>query len=373
MWTPAASPPDEDERIAALAAYDILDTEPEEAFDRVVRLAAAVYDADLAYVAFLDGTHQWIKAAIGTMPQVLPRKRSICNAIVSTGEPLIIGDLQTDPRMAGHPILGHVDHRFYAGAPLKTPEGHVLGTVCVLRRDPAPPATFSLSPLLDLAAIVIDELELRQRIKTLTDLAERDGLTGVANRRAFDAALDRASRRAVRMDSELSLLMIDLDWFKLLNDTSGHLAGDDALRAAAATLSGTVRRPYDLVARYGGEEFAVILPDTGMVGARHVAGTIQAVLRLAAIPHPASPYQRLTASIGAATATGAEARPEFLIAEADAALYAAKRGGRNRIVVGQGRFTFSSSTPCKGRGIAPPATAVHQSGETTTAGHRAHS
>ena len=334
MWSPAQPPANESERLAALAVYDILDTTPEEAFDRVVRLASAVYDADLAYVAFIDGTHQWVKAAIGALPQVLPRRRSICDAIVSTGEPLIIGDLRKDTRMAGHPIVDQLEHRFYAGAPLKTPDGHVLGTVCILRRTPGDPGAFAVAPLLDLAAIVIDELELRRRVAALTDLAELDGLTGLANRRAFDVALTRASRRAARMGGELSLLLLDLDWFKQLNDTLGHLAGDDALRSAAAALSGVARRPYDLVARYGGEEFAVVLPDTGLAGARHVAGTIQAVLRLAAIPHPASPFGRVTASIGGATAFGHVARPESLIAEADAALYDAKRGGRDRIVLG---------------------------------------
>lgn len=348
MWSPAPPPADEAERLAALAAYDILDTAPEEAFDRVVRLASAFYDADLAYVAFIDATHQWIKAAIGTLPQVLPRKRSICDAIVSTGEPLIIGDLQNDSRMVGHPILGQLEHRFYAGAPLKTPDGHILGTVCILRRSPGDPGTFGIAPLLDLASIVIDELELRLRIATLTDLAELDGLTGVANRRAFDAALGRASRRAARMGSDLSLLLLDLDWFKQLNDAMGHLTGDDALRSAAAALSGVARRPYDLVARYGGEEFAVVLPDTGFAGARHVAGTIQTVLRLAAIPHPSSPFGRVTASIGGATAFGEAARPEALIAEADAALYAAKRSGRDRIVFGSDRPESASSQPAAG-------------------------
>lgn len=333
MGTPALSPPDEAERLAALAAYEILDTPAEEAFDRVVRLAAMVYQADLGCVAFIDATHLWIKAAIGALPRVLPRRKSICDTVVSTGNPLIIGDLQSEARLASHPMLGQLEHRFYAGAPLKTAAGYVVGTVCILRRKPDDPTTFDLRPLLDLASIVIDELEWRRRIATLTNLAEIDGLTGVANRRAFDAALDRASRRAARLGSELSLLFVDLDCFKQLNDTSGHLAGDDVLRRAAAALSIAVHRPYDLIARYGGDEFAVVLPETGPLGARHVAATIQAGLRLAAIPHPGSLLGRLTASIGVATAKGAAATPETLIMAADAAVYAAKHSGRDRIVL----------------------------------------
>lgn len=156
----------------------------------------------------------------------------------------------------------------------------------------------------------------------------------MANRRALDVTLSRACKRAARTGSELSLLLLDLDRFKQLNDALGHLAGDNALRSAAAALSRAVRRPYDLVARYGGEEFAVILPDAGFSGARHVAGTVHAVLRLAAIPHPASPFGRVSASIGEATAFGKAARSESLIAEADAAPYAAKRNGRDGIVFG---------------------------------------
>jgi len=340
MWSPAADPRDEAERLLALASYEILDTTPEEAFDRVVRLAVQVYGADLAYIAFIDATQQWIKAANIGLPQVIPRRRSICDAIVATGEPLVIGDLRTDDRMVGHPLAGQLDHRFYAGAPLKTADGHVLGTLCVMRREPADPATFGLRPLLDLASIVIDELELRRRIAALTSLAEVDGLTGVANRRAFDAALDRASRRAARLQTDLSLLLVDLDWFKQLNDTLGHLAGDDALRAAAAALAGAIRRPYDLIARYGGEEFAVILPETGAAGARRCAAALQAALRMAAIPHPGSALGTLTASIGVATARGDAATADVLIAEADAALYAAKRQGRNGISIAERPLTL---------------------------------
>lgn len=307
---------------------------PEEPLHRAVRLAAAACNADLAYIAFGDETHQWIAAVLGDRaPALLTRKWVVSEELASTAQPLIIADLQSDVRFASHPILGQFDYRFYAGVPLRTNDAGVTGTLCILRREPTHLADFQLRPLIDIASFVVEELNLRRRLATLANMCGLDSLTGLSNRRAFDNALGRAWRRAERRESPLSLLLIDLDWFKLLNDTMGHPAGDDALRAVAAILSGVVGRPYDIVARYGGEEFAILLPDTGLVGARQVADAIQAVLRLAAWPHPASPLGRLSASIGGTTLVGGASHPDALIAEADAALYAAKQCGRNRIVI----------------------------------------
>ena len=111
-------------------------------------------------------------------------------------------------------------------------------------------------------------MELNQKLERLSAI---DGLTGIANRRQFDEALNRLWRRALRESSPISLIMIDIDHFKSYNDTYGHLAGDDCLRVVAQALSQTVKRPFDLVSRYGGEEFAVILPDTNREGAMLMA------------------------------------------------------------------------------------------------------
>ena len=163
--------------------------------------------------------------------------------------------------------------------------------------------------------------------------ARTDGLTGVANRRAFDEALEREWRRAMRDGSALSLLILDIDHFKAFNDLNGHQVGDDCLRTVAQALAASVQRAGDLVARYGGEEFAVILPgtegkDAGVL-AQRLCGAIDA-LRL---PHPATPVGHVTISIGAATAMatagGTLKMPEGLLQAADHALYKAKARGRN--------------------------------------------
>jgi diguanylate cyclase (GGDEF)-like protein len=166
-------------------------------------------------------------------------------------------------------------------------------------------------------------------------VAQTDGLTGIANRRAFDQALERAVRRARRTNEPLSLLLLDLDQFKALNDTAGHQAGDDVLRQFAGILAQAARRPGDVAARYGGEEFALILPSTDQHGALEVAERLRENLAAAQIPYPRGIDGLVTVSMGAVAADPAiELGAERLVSAADARLYEAKKSGRNRAVVG---------------------------------------
>ena len=169
----------------------------------------------------------------------------------------------------------------------------------------------------------------------LRKLLSTDSLTGIANRRRFDEALEREWRRCERAGMPLSLLMIDVDHFKPYNDHLGHQQGDECLRQVARLLVEGGGRPADLVARYGGEEFLCLLPDTGMAGALAVANRLSAAVRQADIHHPRSPAgARLTVSIGAATAKDLSGAPDALMAFVDKLLYAAKAGGRNQVKVG---------------------------------------
>nr|WP_279309356.1 MULTISPECIES: diguanylate cyclase [Pseudomonas] len=165
-------------------------------------------------------------------------------------------------------------------------------------------------------------------------LAMKDSLTGLANRRCFDETLAIEARRAQREGTTLALLMIDLDYFKLYNDSLGHVAGDACLQSVGRVLEACVRRPSDLVARYGGEEIAVILPNTDAEGAGAVAQLILTRLEQLNIPHGASPFGRVSVSVGIASAVGAEQEPyQRLIKAADRALYSAKSAGRNRFAI----------------------------------------
>ncbi len=184
------------------------------------------------------------------------------------------------------------------------------------------------------AAFNVMARKVEGSIHELQRLSSVDGLTGINNRRHFDLALQSEWQRAQRSGKELSLIMLDVDYFKQYNDTYGHLAGDDCLRIMGALLSGAVQRPGDVVARYGGEEFVILLPETTAQGALFLAEKVMDELASLNLTHALSPLGgRVTASMGCATCKVAgPCKAEMLVAEADKALYRAKETGRNRIV-----------------------------------------
>lgn len=169
----------------------------------------------------------------------------------------------------------------------------------------------------------------------LRELASRDGLTGLYNRRHLDEYLAIELSRCKRDKQAITVLMIDVDHFKKFNDSHGHPAGDACLRTVATLIAGVAKRPGDVVARYGGEEFAVVLPDTDAPGAVAVARQIRARVNACAIPHNATAARRVTVSIGVATRpANALTDVAELIAVADQALYQAKAAGRDQVVAG---------------------------------------
>nr|WP_184417406.1 diguanylate cyclase [Rhodanobacter sp. MP7CTX1] len=178
-----------------------------------------------------------------------------------------------------------------------------------------------------------NQQQLMQLNETLRRLSDVDGLTGLSNRRNLDAYLESEWRRAVRDREDFSILMIDVDNFKLYNDTYGHLAGDEVLKQVAKVMQECAHRPADLVARYGGEEFAMVLPSTLQAGAKRVAERICANIRGLSITSDASEGMCVTVSIGGATAVPSRGESYTpLLEAADAALYEAKRAGKNRVV-----------------------------------------
>lgn len=216
------------------------------------------------------------------------------------------------------------------------------GAIDFIPKPPHPPVV---------RARVKNYLALKQRTDQLRLLTTIDGLTGVANRRAFDAAVDLEWRRACRTGDPLSLMMIDVDYFKRFNDTYGHQAGDDCLRAVASALASTAKRPGELVARYGGEEFVVLLPACDQEQALRFAKVILMAVSKLGIPHAGSDVaSQVTISIGVSSisavceSTYAHPRahgtcqfkdtcglgPADLVKAADRALYEAKGTGRNR-------------------------------------------
>ncbi len=177
--------------------------------------------------------------------------------------------------------------------------------------------------------------DLQLANEELLRLSSTDSLTGLANRRTFDRTLEKECARIRRSSAQLSLILFDVDHFKALNDTLGHQRGDVCLAMLAGEMERVARRSVDLAARFGGEEFAMILPNTSAEGARLIAETVRQAFAGLNLEHPASPIAPyLTISAGVATAAREQlCTPEELIAAADQALYAAKRRGRNRVLM----------------------------------------
>ncbi|MBI1842158.1 MAG: diguanylate cyclase [Verrucomicrobia bacterium] len=179
----------------------------------------------------------------------------------------------------------------------------------------------------------------------LRQLSTHDGLTGLSNRRHFDEVFDREWRRCLRSGKEMSLVMIDIDGFKLFNDHYGHQGGDDCLRMVGQAIQKGMLRGGDLAARYGGEEFAVVLPETDLEGAAAVAERLRARVEDLHMAHEKSPCaDHVTISIGVASCLPSLKNSlETLASEADRALYQAKRSGRNRVVKAAGRSSLRDS------------------------------
>jgi diguanylate cyclase (GGDEF)-like protein len=355
LMTAARLPEDEQDRLRALRGYEILDTPPEQAFDDLVCLASVICETPISLVSLVDEQRQWFKAQLGLDVPETSREVSFCaHAILEPHDVLIVPDATVDQRFSDNPLVtGDPQIRFYAGAPIATSSGHAVGTLCVLDREPRELTQQQREALRALARQAATQLDLRSALSALRRTQETsrlyqeqleasqlkleranalleaqsvtDMLTGLYNRRAFAQQLGQALANGARQNRPVSLLLLDVDYFKPYNDTFGHLAGDDALREVAEILRNTARAT-DIPARYGGEEFAVVLPDTDEEGAMVLADRFRAAVEEARWSRRA-----VTISVGVATRVGEECRcsAETLVADADTALYEAKTRGRN--------------------------------------------
>jgi two-component system chemotaxis family response regulator WspR len=182
-------------------------------------------------------------------------------------------------------------------------------------------------------ALKESQAQLAEANRNLQKLSSIDGLTGIANRRIFDETLKKEWNRAIRGENPISLIMIDIDCFKLYNDHYGHQGGDRCLKKVADGLYSAIHRESDLLARYGGEEFSVVLPDTDISGAIRVAEEMHQAIKALRIAHVKSIVGDIVSiSIGvSALVPQSDTEPEILVAAADQALYKAKEDGRDRV------------------------------------------
>lgn len=307
-----------------------LTTEPlEECFDRLTRIIQHVLNVQIAAFSVVDGDRVYFKSFHGDIPRQVPREVAFCSRTILSHRPLVIDDASKDHRFADNPLVARGDVRFYAGVPVRGRNGLPVGTLCAIDSKARHLSEQQLKILMDVRDVLEDTLALRA-------MSLRDHLTGLFNRRYFDEFFDREWRRGCRGSSPLSLLMVDVDHFKAYNDSLGHAHGDSALKMVAHQLATQLRRGGDLAARFGGEEFVIVLPETASTDAAGVAVHLRDSIERLRIPHPTSPTQIVTVSIGGASAQivgDYERGKHALIERADSALYRAKNAGRNRALM----------------------------------------
>ncbi len=332
-------PTDEAARLESLKRLAILDTPPEERFDRITRLTRILLRAPIALVTLVDEERQWFKSAQGLVDPETPRTASFCAHAILEEETMVVGDAQRDERFADNPlVLDHPNIRMYAGTPIHSPDGLRIGTLCVIDLAPRKLSEEELAQLEDLGSLVEislraevlgeTERELRAQLSAAERKALLDPLTRLWNREMLERVLTNEIARSARRALDLTVMMIDLDNFKRVNDTYGHLAGDCVLREASGRIRRSLR-DYDTLGRYGGEEFLVVLPECATEGARFIAERALDNLRSQPIETPEGAVS-ITASIGSCTLRPLSDTPsEALINATDRAMYQAKKDGRD--------------------------------------------
>jgi diguanylate cyclase (GGDEF)-like protein len=249
------TPRDEPRRLETLRSLGILDTGPEERFDRLTRMAKRMFDVPIALVSLVDENRQWFKSCFGLGVRETPREISFCGHAILGSGPFTVPDTVLDERFADNPLVVNEPHiRFYAGCPLRAPDGQTMGTLCVIDRAPRSFGPEEREALMDLAAMVERELAAVQ-------LATLDELTGISNRRGFMMLAQQSLHLCARQRLPASLVFMDLDGLKRINDTFGHAEGDLALKVFAERLR-SAGRDADVFGRLGGDEFVMLLANT---------------------------------------------------------------------------------------------------------------
>lgn len=323
-------PINEAQRLEAVHAHQILDTAPELAFDALARLAAHTFAAPVALVTLMDANRQWFKAGVGLHMPELDRQLAFCaHTIVHTASPMVMEDLQADSRFANHPLVAQGPRlRFYAGAPVVDAQGMVLGTIAVLDTQARPFSLAQRAALLDLSTLVMTALEGRQQALQLAHMAMTDYLTGLSNRAQFKQALEVELSHAMRTGEPFTVLCMDLDGFKEVNDGFGHAAGDEVLCEVSRRLAQQVRLG-DVLARFGSDEFGVVMrhgaKDSAQVLAKRIVKAVSAPITLSS-----GDVIGVGVSIGMAAYTDTVESVPTLLAHADQALYQAKKQNEKR-------------------------------------------
>ena len=321
---------DEDARLAALRRYEIREPGETKPFQRIVDLVQQVLGVPMAAVSLIDSDKQLFKASRGLHGITeTPRSEAFCNTTIAQKDAFAVSDALLDPRFADNPMVKGTPHiRSYLGVPLTTPDGYNVGSLCAIDDEPRQFDRAQGEILKKLAEIVVEQFELQQ-------IAKQDSLTGALTRRGFLAEVEKEFLRAGRYDRPSTLVAIDVDHFKSINDRYGHPAGDAVLVSIANACMANMRRS-DVFGRLGGEEFALLLPETDAEEAHEAAERIRRMIETTIIQVGVTEV-RATISLGIAPRPATGETVSTWLAEADIALYEAKQFGRNRVAIAKAR------------------------------------
>jgi diguanylate cyclase (GGDEF)-like protein len=333
---------DEPGRIDALNRYDVMDSGPELELDDIATLASRICQTPMAAISFVDQNRQWFAANIGLPCSQTPRDIAFCGHAILESKLLVVSDAANDERFRNNPLVTGDPHiRFYAGAPLITPDGMPLGSVCVMDIVARSLTTEQAEGLQALARQVTTLLELRRTQRQLAHAALHDTLTGLPNRLLLTNRIEHCIERAKSRKGYLfGVLFLDLDRFKVINDSMDHSSGDRLLQKVATRLSGCIRsgdtvgRPNHTVAvaRLGGDEFTVLLED--LRAPENAADVASRLLAELAKPMEIDGQEIVApASIGVVIGDASAQSATQLLRDADAAMYRAKAAGGNRCVM----------------------------------------
>jgi diguanylate cyclase (GGDEF)-like protein len=305
----------------------ILEAPAEESFDRMLRLAETALCTPIVLMFFGGRHHQWLRSSKRLDPVTDPRLTLLCDYAFEENDFCVVSNTLEHPAFHNNPlVIGEPNIRSYAGVPLRRQNGLKVGSICAVDHKERDFTKDQLNLLGDLAQLMAEQIELRQ-------IATTDSLTGALTRRAFEVEVTREYRRNRRYRRDLSVIVVDVDHFKKINDNYGHAAGDLVLKNVVLQIKQSLRE-VDFLSRLGGEEFVVGLPETDVKGATIVAERLRETIAGMAVVSNGDSIS-VTASFGIAGLNRADRDWKQMLGRADVALYRAKQEGRNRCVCHQ--------------------------------------
>lgn len=330
---PACIPKNDDQRLASLARYNILDTDVEEVFDRITLMARSLFDTKIALVSLVDRDRQWFKSHIGLDVRETPRDQAFCGHAILQSEPLIVEDASKDQRFSDNPLVTSKPFiRFYAGAQLVSKDGHKLGTLCVIDDKPRQLKEDDKRLLNELAKLAMNEIELKilqRHDKKREKYQNRDEFSNAYNQKTFKRLLEAECSRTRAHRSKLSLAVINFDYLGSVEGSRSESAVNQVAKSFCSCCKSVTRR-HDLIARLGATKFALLMPKTSSESAEIV---VRRILSRANVFRPQIDGEEISynLSVGIAQLSDRQSTAAFF-KEADQNCLVAAQNGKNEYV-----------------------------------------